>query len=190
MTDAEMHHAMIIRPQNLFQLKKGNACFDFWKLMGEQQVFHYLIIDWPIFEKSLFVLPRCTETEMHPIQNTIVPAWKNRNEDAMIAAVHIIGCKRQPIADQHENFLTNQNLGNDCREWRLIFHVRKVMPLSESDLSTTIWDTKLDSTFNNNQRRKLENWRFKQIQDMTHLTHAYEEVFWFLKTYRHSQLYI
>ena len=25
---------------------------------------------------------------MHPIQNTIVPGWKNRNEDAMIAAVH------------------------------------------------------------------------------------------------------
>ena len=114
--------------------------------MREQQALHYLIIDWPNFEKSLFVFPRCTETEMHPIQNTIVPAWKNRNEDAMIAAVHIIGCKRQPIADQHENFLTNQNLGNDCREWRLIFHVRKVMPLSESDLSTTIWDTKLDST--------------------------------------------
>ena len=75
---------------------------------------------------------------MHPIQNTIVPTWKNRNEDAMIAAVHIIGCKRQPIADQHENYLTNQNRRNDCREWRLIFHVRKVMPLSESDLSATL----------------------------------------------------
>ena len=77
---------------------------------------------------------------MHPIQNTIVPTWKNRNEDAMIAAVHIIGCRRQPIANQHENYLTNQNRGNDCREWRLIFHVRKVMPLSESDLRTTFRD--------------------------------------------------
>ena len=75
---------------------------------------------------------------MHPIQNTIVPGWKNRNEDAMIAAVHCYRMSRQPMTSQDEKYLTNQRSGEDCRKWRLIFHVRKVMPLPSSDLSTTI----------------------------------------------------
>ena len=61
---------------------KEHYILGFVRLMLKQQALHFLTKHL----KCPCVFPKCTE--MHPIQNTIVPGWKNRNEDAMIAAVH------------------------------------------------------------------------------------------------------
>ena len=50
MTDAELHHAVTIRPKNLSKLKM-HVMILFVRLMIEQQALYYLIITWPNFKK-------------------------------------------------------------------------------------------------------------------------------------------